>query len=84
MNKPPAGSKIYIPTEMYIDRGRDDILGGLATIIGYAENRFSRSGDVWVKVKEVPNQFSLQFLLENQTLWEKEYGNQQARPDPDV
>ena len=32
MNLPNKGDKIYIPTELYVYRGEDDIDGGLATI----------------------------------------------------
>ena len=86
MNKPEIGQKIYIPTELYVGHGEDDIKGGIATIQHFKEdlkcpNEYNR---IFVKVKEINGPcWNWYYLLEHQEEWKKEYGDQIAHEDPD-
>jgi hypothetical protein len=79
-----VGDKIYIPTSLYIDRGEDDIQGGIATV-----SRISVKGTGYnsrfVYLKELPQDtsYNYNYLLEHQEEWKEEYGDQVAHPDPD-
>jgi len=75
------GMEIYIPTAWYIDRGEDDIQGGLATI----EKIETRGRHTWVSVKEAPGRsYNLEHLLTVQEKLKVEFGENRARVDPDL
>lgn len=81
------GDKIYIPTSLYIDRGEDDVQGGLATISRIEHSRHLPEGHInrtFIYVKEVPGHgYNLSVLLERQDELKKKFGNRAAYPDPD-
>lgn len=89
MNKPKIGDKIYIPTQLHISRGEDDIAGGLAEIDRIEiskhlpENHYNGIM-VGFKGFNKAHSWNYNYLLENQDEWSKEYGNQIAKPDPDI
>ena len=85
--KPIRGEKIYVPTSLYVYRGKDDFIGGIANI-----DRIRYESDLpkdhynytMVGIKERPNNmYNCNYILENQRRWEEEYGDQEAFPDPD-
>lgn len=77
---PEVGEPIYVPTMLYIDRGRDDIRGGLATI----SKIWTVSLTTFVSVLEIPGRgFNLAYLLQIQSKLREEFGNSRACPDPD-
>lgn len=81
MSKPKVGERIYIPSSLYLSHGRDDIQGGWAEV---SEVREDKMGQVRVKVKPFPaSEYSWHYLAEKQEEWRREYGEQEARPDPD-
>ena len=85
---PKAGDEIYVNTALYISRGADDVIGGLATVervedkakFGWGEhNRF------WVYVKEVPGRgYNWTCLLPVQRKLKAEFGDRRAYPSPDL
>ena len=78
---PKVGQQIYVPTSLYIDRGEDDVQGGLATIERIEKNH----GTTWIYVKEVPGRgYNLACLVEEQDDLKKEFGRKKAHPDPDL
>lgn len=75
-----VGDTIYIGTTMYIDHGQDDVRGGKATVSKIVVEPYA----TFIEVKEVPGHgWNLDILLENQSKWKKEFGNDRAYPDPD-
>lgn len=74
-----AGQDIYVTSAMFISRGSDDRVGGLAKIksIDEKNNR--------VVVEEFPNiQFGLDSLMKQQEELKITFGDNRAYPDPDV
>ena len=71
------GDDIYIPSAMYISRGSDDRIGGLAKII--------KINDESITVDTFPHiSFGYQNLLSKQEELKKQFGNNRAYPDPDI
>ncbi len=74
------GDIIYVPTELFVGHARDDFHGGRATINKIGKDR----SWAYAEVKENPGAcYSLDYLLENQKKWRKEYGDTVAHPVPD-
>lgn len=82
---PPMGCDIYVPTEMYIDRGWDDRCGGLARVIDCKWN--ARYEQHVIVVAEIPNHdyFWENNLRDKQMQLAESYAKdgQRAHPDPD-
>lgn len=82
-SKPPeVGNTIYIPSAIYLDHGEDDIQGGLAVVTHIV---WSINSEDWeIVVEGIPNKYYCWFnyLSRNQDKWAKEYGQQEAKPDP--
>ena len=75
--KHKIGDDIYIPSAMYISRGSDDRVGGLAKIIKIDTNS--------VTVDTFPNiSFGYDNLLSQQEELKKTFGENRAYPDPDI
>lgn len=71
------GDKIFVPTRGFLSRGQDDIQGGEATVSEIFDDGF-------ISVKEIPvTRWGIEYLMENQEKWSKEYKGIKARPDPD-
>jgi hypothetical protein len=81
--QPFIGQKLYVPTQLHLHHGVDDIAGGLA-IVSHIQQW--GNGKYFVGFSELPDgeTYSYSYLLENQTEWAAEYGNQTARPNPDL
>lgn len=82
------GDKIYIPSQLHISRGSDDIAGGLATINKLIDNPNLPDGHynkTMVSLEETSgHSYNLNYLKENQEKWSKEYAGKIAHPDPDI
>jgi hypothetical protein len=59
IKEPRIGQKIYIPSSRYIDHGRDDIAGSLATITEVKEG--GSACNWFVSVAEVPGAYHSNF-----------------------
>lgn len=80
---PEVGQDVYVPTQLYIDRGEDDIRGGLAEVKAVRPNQF-RQGDTSLELVEFPgSSYHWNYLKGLQAELKKEFGNQRAKPDPD-
>lgn len=82
------GDRIYVPTSLYMYRGEDDFIGGLATvkdfdIVDYLdENHVNK---VMVSIEERPGtSYNYKHLLEKQESLKAEFGENKAYPDPDI
>lgn len=76
--KHKVGDDMYIPSAMYISRGSDDRVGGLAEIK-------SIDSKGMVSFKEIPGvSYNYEYLLKEQDKLKKEFGNSRAYPDPDI
>lgn len=86
---PNIGDKIYVPTYLYLSRGRDDFQGGLCTI-----SRVECSNTLpedhcnycFVRTKESGRSTSHNYkmLLEEQAKLKKEFGKNKGYKDPDM
>jgi hypothetical protein len=82
---PEIGQKIYIPSAMYIDHGRDDIQGGLATIDAIKPYGHGRN-DWMISVAELRPRnilWGYRDLMKQQDALRKDHGDEIARQDPD-
>ena len=85
---PIKGEKIYVGTNIYVYRGEDDFIGGLATI---SEVEYSKTlpkshfNHVFIKILERPGtSYNWKPLLEKQKEYKELYGDKIARQDPDL
>ena len=78
---PKSGDVIYIPSEMFVSHGSDDIVGGKARITAVKE-----SGDrVWVMLERWPYVWDAwECLLPQQGHLKEAFGDSWAYPSPDL
>lgn len=85
--KPKLGQKIYVPTSLYVYRGRDDFAGGIATISKIEYNDSlpkNHSNYTFIGIKEKEStMYNWKVLLEEQEKLKKQFGEQITHPDPD-
>jgi hypothetical protein len=89
MNLPKEGDKLYLPTQMYISRGDDDIQGGIAEIDRIEISKklpIEHYNSIMVGFKEIGEgrSWNYRYLLENQEEWSQKYAGKTAKPDPDI
>jgi len=78
------GMQLYVPTKLYIDRGEDDVQGGLATVERVEDNECKYEVNRWfVKMRGLPNLSNLTMLLEDQEKLAVQYAGKIAKHDPD-
>lgn len=79
---PAVGEKIWVESAFYIDRGEDDVCGGLATV---REVVPLQSGtDFEVSVHELPRRsYYWSWLKDHQLSWAREYTGKFAHECPD-
>lgn len=86
--KPVKGQDIYVPTSLHVYRGKDDFIGGLATISEVIINPKLPEGHVnqiMIKIEEEPNtQYNWKLLLEKQERLKERFGDKRAHPDPEL
>lgn len=87
-DEPKVGDRIYVPTSLYVYRGEDDFMGGIATISGIDRSNHlppEHYNYMMVSIKERPgSSYNWRYLMENQDKWREQYGDQVAKPDPDT
>ena len=77
------GDELYIGSSWSIDHGETDTCGGIATVKGFSKCRDDQS-KYFVSFHEIHRSVNLEYVLEHQDEWEKEYGNSIAHDCPDV
>lgn len=78
--------KIYVPSSLYVYRGKDDFAGGIATISNVKIEGYSPDNPnyCFVVIEERPGTRYNWYLLEkDQERLKEMYGDQIAHPDPD-
>lgn len=84
MKTPKVGDKIYVNTSMFLSHGRDDVLGGVATVERIEMELSAGKLVPFVWVKEHPNRgYNWQILGEEQDMLRRKFNDDVARPDPD-
>lgn len=79
------GDKIYVPSDLFLDHGRDDRIGGIAMIAKVSvENRGGKNYHI-VEVKEFPGVFYNWelALLPEQARLKQRFGKKMAHYSPD-
>lgn len=82
---PKVGDEVYVPTKIYIDRGQDDVDGGIATVVEVKPGISGGKPTSYVTVKEHPGcGYNWEFLALEQEKHAKEFGQERAKRNPDV
>lgn len=87
-NIPQVGDKLYIPTQLHVYRGEDDVHGGLATISkvivnpNLPEDHYNK---IFVKFEELnrAESYNYKYLLEKQEELKLVFGDTVCYPYPD-
>lgn len=86
--KHKIGEDMYVDSAMYISRGIDDRIGGLAKIkdIEISDTLPIEHGNaIFISFEEFPGtSFNYKSLLEKQDKLKAKFGNNRAYPDPDI
>lgn len=87
-NIPQKGDKLYIPTQLHVYRGIDDIHGGLATIAEVKINSVLPEGHcnkIMIAFKETGEVtfYNYNTLLQQQDELKVKFGNNPCYSDPD-
>lgn len=87
-NLPKIGDTLYIPSQLHVYRGEDDIHGGLATISEVIISDtlpIEHCNSIMVKFKEIPQNtsYNYKYLLELQEELESIFKGSYCYPDPD-
>lgn len=80
-----VGKKIYVGTSLYISRGSDDFVGGVATISKIIESISGGKKCRFIVIEERPGtEYNWdQCLAKEQARLKKEFGKKKAHSDPD-
>ena len=73
------GDEIYVPTQWSIDHGDDDMDGGIATVQKIDCDDY---GNAFVDVG-LFHSLNIDYIMENQEAWKKEYGDRIAHNCPE-
>lgn len=80
-----VGDKIYTPSRCSISHGSDDIRGGVATVTKVKKQISGGVMCTFVEVQEVDRCFNWdQVLVHEQDKLKEMFGDEPARPDPDI
>ncbi len=81
---PGVGDEIYVDTALHLHHGRDNVRGGRARVVAVNHGYHGLKG-VLVEVAEHPGDlYNWELLGPRQRDLEREFGDQRARPDPDL
>lgn len=83
---PKIGDKIYVDTCLHIERGEDDISGGMAEITSVETSDFLPQNHInyyMVSFKGLPMRHNYRLLLQKQAELKAEFGEAQAKHSPD-
>ena len=82
---PKIGDKIYVDTSLYVYRGADDVIGGLATVTEVTKNKGHLGIMHFVDVQEHPGKsYNWEyFLAPKQNEFKKKFGGRIAYADPE-
>lgn len=81
---PSVGDMIYVPTAMYLSRGRDDFNGGLCEVSKVGHMISDGKTVPSVCIKERPGTtYNWKFLSEKQETLMKRWGEERGFEDPD-
>jgi hypothetical protein len=88
MKLPEIGDEIYIPSAYYLGHGADDVQGGKTTITEVFRNDalpHDHINSIFVTVEAInpATKYNYKALLEKQDDLKIQFGNQDAKPDPD-
>jgi hypothetical protein len=78
-----TGDKIYVPSASFPAAGRDNLAGGLATVVKVTSGKENVPAIVMV-AEHRGRVYEYDWLMDNQEAWAKEYAGQIARPAPDL
>ena len=85
--EPKIGDLIYVPTSLYVYRGADDFIGGLATISDIKYNDFLEKDHynyTMIAIEERKGHYyNWNYLLDEQESLKERFGEQIAYADPD-
>jgi hypothetical protein len=77
------GDVIYLDTEIYLGRGRDDFCGGLAEVTEFSHDVRAPGSTPFVVVAQKQSQYNWTLLAAKQQRLHAKFGNTWSHPDPD-
>ena len=85
IHPPKIGDEIYVPTQLHVSSGRDDVQGGLARVIRVSEDTLMNHTIHWVYVHEHPG---VGYVWEHDLGYKQDelrarFGKRRAYTDPD-
>lgn len=81
---PKVGDLIYVGSAFHLSHGRDDRIGGLASVIKVKDGISGGRPTVYVTVDAFPEiEFNWQFLQSEQQKLKEDFGPAMAYRDPD-
>lgn len=82
---PKVGDNIYIDTRLYMYRGEDDFIGGLAKVISIEEKEIRGKSVHVIKVEEDKiRSYLWEDIVGKQAEWKNLFGDRRACPKPDL
>ncbi|WZE63544.1 hypothetical protein PANI_CDS0024 [Maribacter phage Panino] len=85
--QPEIGQEIYIPSELYLGHGADDVQGGKTTITDIHESEHlpeEHTNYLFVSVEGLPSRrYNWYWLSQEQEELKAQHGDQKAKPEPD-
>ena len=84
MTEIKIGDTVYIPTSLHLGRGRDDVVGGLATVTKIEDSKSAGKMVLFITVSENPTvRYNWRILSERQEELKERFGIRRAYLDPD-
>lgn len=81
---PEVGDDIYVRSHFFIDRGWDDVMGGLARVTRVYSGISAGKPTPFVEVAEHPGRgYNWRILRDQQDRLQEQFGESRAYPDPD-
>ncbi len=77
---PQVADVIYVDTQLYLGRGKDDFCGGKATVTAV-----SAGTNPFIEIAQKPGiSYNWKYLADKQVALAEKFGDEWARPDPDA
>lgn len=84
-NFPKVGDEVYVPTRLFLSRGREDTWGGVAKITKAIEQSDVNGGDLLLRFEELPGVgLYWKAIMDQQKKLMEQFGDQRARSCPDM
>jgi len=85
IRKPIMGEPIYVPTSLYVYRGKDDFEGGICAVNRIEMGKSAGKPTFFIGIKERPGVlYNWEYLVSNQEELKRKYAGRRGRRTPDL